>query len=234
MIARRLHLLLVLVAFAACMGVVFAAKKPTQPTQKGTPLVDSFLDSLSPYGVTGDGVGTGIVFEQPVSGIYANGDNGLQVYIGGSGRDANLVTYNSGRKLHIVFNTSSPAWQAANEHSGLPAEVDAESDMYGINYQGEFTEGMVITDTGQMQMNLEFHVGRVTYKLDWASMGAIKLSNDTWLMTTDPGDLALFGLSYPHLGFPISPAATLSVRKRHSSQQYGALDMAMRYFIQLK
>jgi hypothetical protein len=239
---RRLASLLIVAAFAASTTLVFAAKKSgghNNPTQKGTPLVDSFLDCNCTYGVNGDAVGGGssmtfLGWTLYPTATYANGENDLQVYIGGSGRDENLLSYNTGRTLYITFDPSSPAYKAAYKDSNLPQSFNAEVDMYGVNNEGAYTTGMAIDDTGQMHMSLEFHVGTVTYELDWASMGAIKLDDHTWMMTTDPVDITNFGLTYSDIGFTISPAATLNVIKRHSVQAYGGVDMHMRYIIQLQ
>lgn len=247
---RRLGSLLFLVAFAASTSFVFAAKKPSgsggnKPTQKGTPLVNYFLNCNCTYGVDGDGVGGGGSFTFKLfsdessytlypTASYANGDGALQVYIGGSGRDENLLTYNTGRTLRINFDPGSAAFQKANNETGLPASFDAESDMYGINAQGDYVTGMAVTDTAQMDMSLEFKVDGVVYKIHWPSTGAVKLSNDTWLLTTDPSDLANFHLDYNSLEFQFGPEATFAIKKRHSFSNYGPVTMHMRYLIKLQ
>lgn len=66
--------------------------------------------------------------------VYENGVGGVQCYCGVNGKNLDLVTYNTTRTLHFVFNPSSPAFQL----SGLPADFLATVDLYGINYFGPY------------------------------------------------------------------------------------------------
>src|SRR5213075_2766421 len=55
------------------------------------------------------------VFPDSIGNAYIHGFNGVQSYFGSDGRNVNLVTYNTSRKLRLKFDTSQVGWQ----NSGL-------------------------------------------------------------------------------------------------------------------
>jgi hypothetical protein len=161
---------------------------------------------------------------QGVSGdgsAYSNGVDGVQCYISVSKNDADLVTYNTGRTLHFVFPANDPAVAAA----GLPSTLDAEIDFFAVNYYGNY-DSMGIGKTAQVQMDLEFYVGSVTYELDYASLAVYRKDADTWLITSDPNDTEIGG--HP---FAWGPQAKLNVIRRRAQKTYGVVSMPFRVWM---
>ena len=206
MSVRRAVLVLALVLFAT--AALFAGS--------GTPLTATFLANDTAIGVTGDGNGT-----------YANGTNGVQCYLGVAGKDLDLVTYNTGRKLHFKFDTSSPAWQA----SGLPAELDAEADFYGINFFGPYAS-MGAGTTAQVHGTLQFHLPNspYTWELDYQSLAAKRDSANPniWHVTSNPNDIGGFP------GFTASNQAALGAFRKRTKQTFGAVNMSIRFDVKLQ
>lgn len=183
---------------------------------KGTPLVATFASLLSTPSVSGD-----------ASAVYANGSNGVQVYFGVSGKDVDLVTYNTGRTLHFVFDTSSPAFQA----SGLPISGvgNWEVDFYGVNFFGAYTS-VGIGNTAQVHGVLQWHVPNSpsTYQLDYQSLAAMRISQNTWLVTSNPADIPGFP------GFTASDQALLSSFRKRINNDYGAVNMPIHFTVVLQ
>ena len=179
---------------------------------KSAPAVATFSTTPGGFGVFDDGNPT-----------YDNGVGGVKVYFGVTRKDADLVTYNTGRKLHYKFDGSSPALAA----SGLGSDVLAESDLFALNYFGPYTS-MALGTTAQVQMDLEFKVGNLTYELDYASLAAYKTGENTWLITSDPNDIPGFP------GFTASSTAKLNVIRRKAQTTYGTVDMPIRFEMTIK
>ncbi|MBI1939877.1 MAG: hypothetical protein HYS33_00055, partial [Acidobacteria bacterium] len=209
---RRIIPFLAFVLLGSFITLGYAAKGGTKG---GTPLVGTVLDNQSStgYGVSGDGNGT-----------YVDGVGGVQCYFGVNGKDADLVTYNSGRTLRFEFDPNSPAWQ----NSDLPqSDFNAEIDFFGINYWGRYMD-MGIGTTAQVQMDLEFKVGRLTYELDYQSLAVIRESATKWLITSDPADIP------GDPGFTASDQANLNVIRRRAQETFGAVNMPLRVELTLK
>lgn len=193
--------------------VVLVASATSAFAAPATPLVATFLDKLAATGVSDDG-----------NPAYANGVQGVRCYFGVNGRNANLITYNTPRKLHFTFDPSSPAWRG----SGLPqADFLAEVDLYGVNYFGSY-QSMGIGTTAQVQMDVEFHVGNSTYELDYRSLAAKRISVDTWLITSNPLDIG------GNPGFAASSAATLNVIRHRTKENFGSVNMPIRVEVKLQ
>ncbi len=183
-----------------------------------TPLTATWTDQ-SGFGVSSDSSSSG-------STIYDNGANGLQVYFGAGGKDVDVVTYNSGRKLHFKFDPSSEALAA----TGLPAEFDAESDLFGINYFGRYRDMTVFT-TAQVQTDLEFHVGGpmpTTYALSYPALAVRRIAEDTWVVTSNPNDIPGFP------GFTASDEAELNIIRRNRQTSFGTVNMPIRFEVTIK
>jgi len=175
---------------------------------KSAPATVTFL-TPSVFGVHDDGNNT-----------YDNGVGGVKAYFGVTRKDANLVTYNTGRKLFLEFDPSSAAVIAA----GLPAHVEAEVDFFAINYYGPYTS-MGDGTTAQVQMDLEFKVGNLTYELDYAALAAIREGADTWRVTS--------AIDYTP-GFTASSTAKLNVIRRKSQTTYGTVEMPIEFRMRMK
>jgi len=213
---RRISVSLLLVALAFTLATAaFAALKGS--AQK---LTATYLDNFSGFGVEHDGNAT-----------YDHGVNNVQVYFGVGGKDVDLVTYNTPRKLRFTFDPASTPFV----NSGIGA-VDADhadgdflavSDLFGINYWGRYRD-MGVGKTAQVQSDLEFYVGNVTYELDYASLAVYRESETTWLFTTRAADIPGFP------GFDASPVAKLNVIRRRSVTSFGTVNMPMRFRVTLK
>lgn len=180
---------------------------------KATPLVASFLSHGGTTGVSDDGVPT-----------YSDGAAGVQCYFGVNGKDVDLVTYNTPRTLHFDFDPASPALLA----SGITqSSFNAESDLFGINYFGPYRT-MGVGTTAQVQMDLEFYVGRITYELDYSALAAYRISETQWLITSEASDLP----GYP--GFSPSSTSSLNVIRRKSVTKFGAVTMPIRFTVTIK
>jgi hypothetical protein len=158
--------------------------------------------------------------------VYVNGVNRLQAYIGVGGKDANLVTYSTGRTLHYTFDATSPAWSA----SGIPATFDAESDFFGVNWSMKYQE-MGLGTVGIVQGDLEFKVGAVTYELEYFNIAVKRLSETEWLLTTDC--LRLDPNGCWNYGFTPSSVANLKVIRRKSQDNYGSVAMPITFRVKL-
>ncbi len=210
--SRRFVPILALLVLGSFITLGFDAKGA--PKGSATPLVAEVLDNLSTTGagVWGDGTGT-----------YVDSVGGVQCYFGVSGKDADLVTYNSSRTLHFKFDTSSLAWKK----SGLPADFYAVMDFFGVNYWGRYKD-MGDGTTAQVQMDLEFKVGNLTYELDYQSL-AVKRTGNTWLITSDHANDIIY-----NTGFTASNQAALNVIRRRSQETFGAVNMPLRVELTLK
>ena len=209
--SRRYVPLLALLVLGSFVTLGYA-KKPggSGGTANYIPTVATVTDQGQ--GVSSDG-----------SGPYSNGVGGVQCYISVSKNDADLVTYNTGRTLHFEFDSSSVAWQ----NSGLPQSLDAEIDFFAINYYGNY-DSMGVGTTAQVQMDLEFKVGRLTYELDYQSLAVMRTATDTWLITSDPADIP------GNPGFTASDQAALNVIRRRAQATYGAVNMPLRVQMTVK
>jgi hypothetical protein len=154
--------------------------------------------------------------------FYENGVQRVKNYFK-SGNTVVLVTYATGRKLTFQFDPSSPAWQA----SGLPALAAAEVDLWGINYFGPF-QTMGNMTTAQLQTTVQFKVNGNTYELFYPSLAVMRTGVNTWLITSDPNDIPGFP------GFSASSTANLSVFRKRSRQSFGAMNMPIRFEVNLK
>ena len=174
------------------------------------PLIATFLPNLS---------GTGAGVSDDGSATYINGVGKVQCYFGVNGKDLDLVTYSSGRKLHFVFNPASTAWKS----SGLPQALDAEVDFYGVNFYGPYrTQGD--GTTAQVQSSLQFHFGSPprTYELLYPALASYRTGN-TFLITSNPNDIP----GYP--GFLASDQAALRMIRKQGNVNYGSVNMPIRW-----
>lgn len=178
-----------------------------------TPLVAIWTTASSTgFGVFDDG-----------NNRYEQGVDKVQSYFGVSGKDVDIVTYNTERRLRFKFDPNNSALQG----SGLPADFLAESDLFGINYWGRYRE-MGIGTTAQVQADLEFYVGRITYELDYPSLAVTRISETTWLVTSNPLDIP------GDPGFQASDEADLNVIRRRSQETFGTVNMPIRFEVTIK
>jgi hypothetical protein len=180
---------------------------------KGT-ATNTFLQpnlTLTGAGVSDDG-----------NNAYLNGVGGVQSYLGAGGNNVNLVTYSTGRKLHFVFDASSPAWH----NSGLPQDFTAEITSFGVNYFGTYVS-MATGTTAQVALTIQFKYNNVTYELAWASVAGYHDTATSWLVTWTATDLP----GYP--GFAPSDQASLSRLRKNTRTTYGAVNMPVRFSVQL-
>jgi hypothetical protein len=169
-----------------------------------------------------------VVFQTPGSSpgvfddgaAYTHGVGEVQCYLGVSRKDADLVTYNSDRKLHFIFDPSSQVWRDA----GLDQDFSSEVDFFGINYWGRYDE-MAIGSTAQVQADLEFYVGRITYELDYPSLAVQRIGAGEWLITSDPGVIG------GDPGFTASAEADLNVIRRRKQETFGVVQMPIQFVI---
>jgi hypothetical protein len=214
--ARRAFLATFLLVFVSLAGTsAFAKGGPNSgTTSNGTPMTADFSTNLLSFsnGVFDDG-----------NPLYEDGLSQVQCYIGVSGKDFDMVTYNTPRTLHYVFDTSSAAWKL----SGIPSDFPAVSDFYGVNYYGRYVE-MGVGTTAQVHGVLQFYVGKITYELDYQSLAVMRTSQTTWLITSNPGDIP----GYP--GFYASDQAALNVIRRKSQDSYGTVNMPIRFEVNVK
>jgi hypothetical protein len=204
---RRMRISLLVAALAITLATAaFAA-----PKSSATKLIATYLDNFSTFGVQDDG-----------NAVYSHGVGGVQVYFGVGGKDVDLVTYNTSRKLRFTFDPASPAFQASGINSAVGSDFTAVVDLFGINYWGRYRD-MGIGTTAQVQADLEFYVGNVTYELDYSSLACMRTSANTWLFTTDPADIP------GNPGFTASKMANLNVIRRKSVTKFGTVDMPMRF-----
>jgi hypothetical protein len=209
---RRVSVSLLVVALAFTLATAaFGAKGSAQK------LVATYLDNFSVFGVQDDG-----------NPVYEDGVGSVQAYFGVSGKDVDIVTYNTGRKLRYTFDPASTPFQNSGIAAVHPSgNFLAISDLFGINYWGRYRD-MGIGTTAQVQSDLEFYVGNVTYELDYASLAVYRVNATTWLFTTDPADIP------GNPGFQASKVAKLNVIRRRSVTHFGTVDMPMRFEVTLK
>lgn len=208
MSSRRIIPFLAFVLLASFITLGFDAKGAPKGGGSNFISTTAAVDNQA-QGVSGDG------------SPYVNGVDGVQCYISVSKNDADLVTYNTLRKLHFQFPAGDPAVAAA----GLPSYLEAEVDFFAINYFGKY-DSMGIGTTAQVQMDLEFKVGSLTYELDYASLAVYRKDADTWLITSDQND--------PEIGgnpFPWSDQAKLNVIRRRRQTTYGVVSMPFRVWM---
>lgn len=216
MISRRASTLtLVMLAVMVASTSAFARHVKVTSGSSGYPMVANFSTvQISPT------VG---VLEDAISPLYEYGVDGVQCYIGVSGKDLDLVTYDTSRNLHFKFDTSQTAWQ----NSGIPSDFSTVVDFYGINYYGRYQDQGIGT-TAQVAASLQFYVGRVTYRLDYQSLASMRTSRTSWLITSDPNDIP----GYP--GFYASDQAVLGVVRRKANKDYGTVNMPIRFEVTLQ
>ncbi len=206
---RRFVPLLALLVLGSFASLGFAAKKPSGAGGGGGGSTNylSTVCTVSDFtpGVSSDG-----------GGVYTDGVDGVRCYISVSKNDADLVTYNTGRTLHFDFPGGDPAVTAA----GIPSSFDAVADMFGINYYGNY-DSMGIGTTAQVQLNLQFYVGSVTYELDYAALAVIRLDANTWVITSESTDS-------PYAPFAFGPNAKLNVIRRRAQKTFGVVSMPFR------
>jgi|GEM_PF-3631902 len=166
--------------------------------------------ALNSAGVTADG-----------NNAYLNGVGGVQSYLGAGGKNVNLVTYGTGRRLHFVFNSASIPWQ----NSGLPQDFTAEVVAFGVNYFGPYST-MGVGTTAQVALTIQFIYNGVTYELAWASVAGYHDTATSWLITWRALDIP----GYP--GFSPSDQATLSRLRHNSRTTYGVVNMPVRFSVQ--
>ncbi len=199
------------------LALTLATAAFAAPKGSAQKLIATYLDNFSVFGVQDDG-----------NSIYEHGVGGVQAYYGVGGKDVDIVTYNTARKLRYTFDTSSTAFVNSGIGAVHPSgDFMAVSDLFGINYWGRYRD-MGIGTTAQVQADLEFYVGSVTYELDYASLACMRIDADTWLLTTDPADIP------GNPGFQASKVAKLNVIRRRSVTQFGTVDMPMRFEVTLK
>lgn len=153
------------------------------------------------------------------NGPYSNGVDGVQCYISVSKNDADLVTYNTPRMLHFQFPAGDPAVEAAK----ISSTLDAVVDIFAINYYGNY-DSMGVGTTAQVQMDLEFYVGNVTYELDYAALAVFRYDENIWLITSDPNDIPYSPIAY-------GPEAKLNVIRRHRQTTFGVVSMPLRIWM---
>jgi hypothetical protein len=201
--------------FAAAIAIALATASVLLAVS-GVSLRTTFLPNLSPngFGVTDDG-----------NILYENGVQGVKNFFGSGGGNVVLITYSTGRKLTFKFNPASASWQA----SGLGQNLKAEVDLFGVNFYGPF-QTMAVGTTAQVQTSIQFKptgVGQ-TYELSYLALAAKRQSQNTWLITSDPQDIGGFP------GFLASDQAALGVFRKRSRQTFGAVNMPIRFEVQLK
>ena len=210
---RRISVPLLAVALAFTLATAaFAA--PKSSTQK---LIATVFNTIGVFGVESDG-----------NTIYEHGVGNVQVYFGVGGKDVDLVTYNTTRNLRYRFDPTSTAFVNSGIAAVHPSgDFMAITDLFGINYWGRYRD-MGIGTTAQVQSDVEFYVGNITYELDYASLAVMRTSANTWLFTTDPADIP------GDPGFQASKVAKLNVIRRNSVTHFGTVDMPLRFEVTLK
>jgi hypothetical protein len=155
--------------------------------------------------------------------FYESGVQRVKNYFGSGGGNVVLITYSTGRKLTFQFDPSSASWQA----SGLAPTVAAEVDLYGINFYGPF-HTMGVGTTAQLQTTLQFKANGSTYELWYPALAVMRTGQSTWLITSDPFDIP------GDPGFTASANANLSVFRKRSRTTFGAVNMPIRFEVNLK
>ena len=106
MIGRRTAVFLLILLAVSLVGSSVAAKGGLVPLKATWTTASS-----TGFGVFDDG-----------NNIYEHGVGGVQAYFGVAGKDVDVVTYNTARKLHFKFDANSTAWQG----SSLPQDRSEE------------------------------------------------------------------------------------------------------------
>jgi hypothetical protein len=214
---KRLHFVAAFV-LALAVSTAFA---PQAFAAKAIPLVCNWAPTYSGVGVFGDaGDGTG---------VYSHNVAKVQCYFGVNARDVDMVTYNSGRTLRFVFDAVSNDPEGVNG-SGLPFRLNAEVDLFGINYWGRFID-MADGSTAQVQMDLEFHDPTSspprTFELDYSALVAVRNGN-TWTISSEAADDPY------NVVKDRSSVAKLNEIRRRGSIPYGTVNMPIRFTVTLK
>ena len=215
------------VAISVLAFTALAAFTPRAFAAKAIPLTCNWAPNYSGFGVFDDGNAT---YDHNV--VYTPGLGKVQCYFGVNARDVDMVTYNTGRKLHFVFDPSATAVKNANfdRCSETSCTFDAEVDLFGINYFGQFT-AMGNGTTAQVQMDLEFHwpsgPSPRTFELDYSSLAVVRLDSKNWLISSEGSD-AQYG--------PVAPSRTAKLNeiRRRGSIPFGTVDMPIRFTVTLK
>lgn len=179
-------------------------------------LAINMLDNLSTAGVRSDG-----------SPIYADGQDRVKSYFGVFGKDVNLVTYETARKLRFTFEPASPAFRASGIQPVTGSDFMAVSDFSGINYWGRYRD-MGSGTTAQVRSDLEFYVGPTIYQLEYGSLAVYRKNANTWLVTSNPADIP------GNPGFQASPVAKLGVIRSRTVTGFGTVNMPVRFEVSLK
>jgi len=179
-------------------------------------LVASMLDNLSTFGVKSDGNQT-----------YEDGQGGVKSYFGVFGKDIDLRTYGTARKLHLTFDPAAPAFRASGIGPALGSDFMAVSDLWGINNWGRYRD-MGPGTTAMLRLHAEFDVGGVRYELAYASLAVFRKTDTTWLITSNAADIP------GNPGFQASPAAKLGVIRNRVVTDFGTVKMPMRLEVRLK
>jgi hypothetical protein len=161
--------------------------------------------------VTGDG------------GSYQNKVGGVQSYWGSNGTNYSLVTYSTGRYLHISGASGESAiWAKAN----LPINGTYQVDFYGINFYGPYST-MGAGTTAQVHGVLQFHYLNNTYQLDYQSLAVTRnATTGVFHFTSDPA--ALPG----DPGFWPSASAMLSLVRSKGNVNYGTVTVPITFDVQ--
>jgi hypothetical protein len=179
-------------------------------------LATTLLDNRSPVGVTGDG-----------SPSYVDGQEGVKSYFGVFGKDVNLLTYDTARKLHFTFDPSSSAFRASGIGPLGGADLMGTTTLYGLNFWGRYRD-MGSGTTAQVRLELEFYVNGAFYQLQYDSLAVYRKGANTWLLTSDPADIP------GNPGFLASPAAQLGAVKNRVVSGFGTVNMPIRFEVTLR
>lgn len=200
-------------AFAFTLLFVLAFILPLTGA-KGTPLIAEI--QTTPAAVTGAGA-----FHDG-NAFYEHGVNRLQCYFGTQGRSVVITTYGTGRAFRLQSDASA-SWGI----SGLPAGVNSEVNLYGNNYYGSFF-AMGVGTTAQLATTIQFRHAGQRYEVEYQALATKRLSENTWLITSDPQDIGGFP------GFAASDQAVLRIIQRKSVQPFGAVNLPVRIQVVLK
>lgn len=155
---------------------------------------------------------------------YSNGGTkgSVKCFLGAGGKNFDLVTYSTGRKL--TFSFAAGADQSLAALAGLEPSFTAEVDAYGINYYSQYLN-MGIGTTAQVQMDVQFHYGggSTTYELSYACLAVRRTAFSTWVITSEPDGSNQFAVPC------LSNEATLSKIRRNSVQGFGEVNMPITF-----
>lgn len=178
---------------------------------RAQPLVCRWAVRYSGPGVYGDG----LTNNGDANYDDSNSKRGVRCYFGVNGKDLDMVTYDTGRKLHLVF----PAGQGIPLSDGSTMDdLVAEFDLFGINYYGPFRT-MGVGTTALLQVDLEFHFpdgpNPLTYELEYRALAVERISEGAWVVTSNPIEICGAEVC-TGLGFTPSPLANLNTVRRKS------------------